>query len=184
MNNKTLLEILKELQEAGYTEEIRLHKAAPHLHAITNDVVLEANDFMVDQAFRFEGSSSNEDVSELYAISSTKDGTKGVLIDVLDEYKTFPDHPLIEKLMDAEKALHLYDDSDQELKYGVPKVYKNKFNEDPDRYELRKNFPDFPACPYGSSFSMLGYDKLEEQYVWLVSSIIRDERLSIIEHAN
>jgi hypothetical protein len=43
-------------------------------------------------------------------------------------------------------------------KYGVPKVFKSEFNEDPDRYVLRKGFPDFPECPYGESFSMLGYD--------------------------
>lgn len=184
MNNKTLLEILKGLQDSGYSEEIRLHRKNLHLHAISKDVVLEAKDFKVDDAFRFEGSTSDEDTSELYAISSSDDKLKGILIDEFDEFRSLPDHPLIDKLKEADKSVHLYDDSDQEVKFGVPKVYKSKFNEDPDRYELRKNFPDFPSCPYGDSFSMLGYDKLENRYVWLVSSIIRDERLEVNEYSN
>lgn len=184
MNSKTLLEILKELQTSGYTEELRLRRKDLHLHAISKDVVLEAKDFVVDKAFRFEGSTSNEDVSELYAISSSKHDLKGVLIDEFDEFRGLPDHPLIDKLKEAEQTQHSYDDSAQEMKFGVPKVYKSKFNEDPDRYELRKNFPDFPSCPYGNSFSMLGYDKLDNKYVWLVSSIIKDERLSTNEYNN
>ena len=62
-------------------------------------------------------------------------------------------------------------------KYGVPKVLKSEFNEDPDRYVLRKGFPDFPECPPGESFPMLGYDTRDGRYVWLVSSILKDERL-------
>ena len=66
----------------------------------------------------------------------------------------------------------------------MPKVYKSKFNEDPGRYELRKSYLDFPSCPYGESFSMLGYDRLENKYVWLVSSIIKDTRLEVSEYGN
>lgn len=183
MNNKTLIDILKELQDAGYTEEIRLHKNYIHLHAISRDVVLEARDFEVDSAYRFEGGSADEDISELYAITASKHSFKGYLIDELDEYRRLPDHPLIEKIQEVEKTVHAYDDSDQEQKFGVPKIYKAKFNEDPERYELRRGFPDFPACPYGNSFSMLGFDRKENRYVWLVSSIIKDERLAVNEFA-
>ena len=66
---------------------------------------------------------------------------------------------------------------DKDLKFGVPRVHKADFNANPDRYELRKGFPDMPACPYGNSWSALGYDKEPEPYVWLVSSILKDERL-------
>lgn len=37
--------------------------------------------------------------------------------------------------------------------------------------------PDFPACPFGGAFSILGFDTAEQSYVWLVTSIIRDPRL-------
>ncbi len=121
MNNKTLLKLLEELQESGYTEEIRLHRKDLHLHAISKDLVLEAKDFMIDKAYRFEGSRSDEDVSEMYAISSFNYGVKGILIDALDEYRSLPDHhPITDMLREAEKTLRTYDDSDQELKYSLP----------------------------------------------------------------
>lgn len=37
--------------------------------------------------------------------------------------------------------------------------------------------PDFPDCPFGGAFSILGFDTAEQTYVWLVTSIIRDPRL-------
>jgi hypothetical protein len=46
-----------------------------------------------------------------------------------------------------------------------------------ERYVLREGFPDFPPCPFGQSFSILGFDTAEQEYVWLVTSIIRDPRL-------
>jgi hypothetical protein len=41
----------------------------------------------------------------------------------------------------------------------MPKIYKSDFNDEPERFVLRKEFPDFPPCPFGQSFLMLGYDK-------------------------
>ncbi len=183
MDNNTLLEVLEDLKNRGYTEEFRLHKNPTHLHAISKDIILEPKDFTVTEAYRFEGSGSEEDVSEIYAIDSPANNLKGFLVDELDEFRKLPDHPTIEKLQ-IEKTVLVYDDSNEEQKYGVPKVYKSKYNENPERYELRKNFPDFPPCPFGNSFSMLGYDKQENRYVWLVSSIIKDDQLSINDYEN
>ncbi len=73
--------------------------------------------------------------------------------------------------------------NNQELKYGMPKVLKSEFDKNPERYELRKRFPDLPACPWGNSFSMMGYDRQENTYVWLVKSIIKDDRLTVIEYS-
>lgn len=41
----------------------------------------------------------------------------------------------------------------------------------------RENYPDFPTCPFGNAFSILGFDVAEQTYVWLVTSILRDTRL-------
>ena len=74
-----------------------------------------------------------------------------------------------------------------DLKFGyLPRVHKNNFDEDANRYVLRKGFPDFPSCPFGGNFSMLGYDTKLERYVWLSKSIIKNENLNIIqyEHSN
>jgi hypothetical protein len=68
-------------------------------------------------------------------------------------------------------------DQDAPSKHGLRKVYKSEFHSDPERYVLREGFPDFPPCPFGQSFSILGFDTAEQEYVWLVTSIIRDPRL-------
>ena len=80
MPPQTLLEIFAKLQASGYIEEMRLHTANLHVHALSLDIALGPNDFVVDKAYRFEGSTSNEDVSELYALSSPKHGFKGILM--------------------------------------------------------------------------------------------------------
>jgi hypothetical protein len=47
-------------------------------------------------------------------------------------------------------------------KHGLRKVYKSEFDRDPERYVLRQGFPDFPACPFGGAFSILGFDTAEQ----------------------
>ena len=75
------------------------------------------------------------------------------------------------------------EDSNSDLKFGfLPKVHKSKFNEDPHRYVLRKGFPDFPPCPFGQSFSMLGYDNQLKEYVWLTTRILKDKRLETVNY--
>ena len=85
---------------------------------------------------------------------------------------------MISKLNNMGLNVLTHEDTTAELKFGfIPKVHKSEFNKQPHRYVLRKGFPDFPACPFGQSFSMLGYDNQLKRYVWLVTSIIKDERL-------
>jgi hypothetical protein len=67
-------------------------------------------------------------------------------------------------------------------KYGLTKIYKAHFDEEPDRYEFRQGFPDMPVCPWGGSFAGLGYDRKEERYVWLVKSVLRDKRLVTVSN--
>jgi hypothetical protein len=76
----------------------------------------------------------------------------------------------------------LVEDGDVPSRYGLRKVYKDEFDRDPERYVLRIAYPDFPECPFGQSFSMLGFDTAEQTYVWLVTSILRDSRLKRIPY--
>lgn len=48
-------------------------------------IEIRPEDFKVDKTFRFEGMSSTDDNSILYAISS-KDGIKGLLVDAYGVY--------------------------------------------------------------------------------------------------
>lgn len=104
---------------------------------------------------------------------------------MLDSFESLPDNFVNNKIRNVKPTVLTHEDTNAELKFGfIPKVHKSKFNENPHRYELRKNFPDFPKCPFGQSFSMLGYDKELGRYVWLVTSIIRDERLQQNDYKN
>ncbi|HET9445805.1 MAG TPA: hypothetical protein VFO35_06080 [Steroidobacteraceae bacterium] len=165
ISSNNLVQAVDELVGRGYDHDFRLSEG--RLFDATTNANLELDAIGIDAAYRFEPAPGSDDRSNLYAISARSVTIKGLLIDAFDLYQ-----------LDLQPLVSAYDDSQGvPTKYGVPKVFKSEFNEDPDRYVLRKGFPDFPECPYGESFSMLGYDTRERRYVWLVTSILKDERL-------
>jgi len=82
--------------------------------------------------------------------------------------------PSINKKENLEMSEMLKENS-VHTQYGMRKIHKSEF--DPRRYILRKGFPDFPACPYGHTFKMLGYDKEKKEYVRLTASILKASNL-------
>lgn len=175
ISSNNLIHAVDELVSRGYDHDFRLNEGA--LFDVTTNGSIEADEISVDAAYRFEAVPGSDDRSNLYAISTRSGATKGLLIDAFDLYEQHAIDPLLERL-DVQRIVSAYDDSEGvPTKYGVPKVFKAEFDEDPDRYVLRKGFPDFPECPYGESFSMLGYDTHDKRYVWLVTSILKDGRL-------
>jgi len=175
ISSNNLTHAVDELVSRGYDHDFRLHEG--RLFDVTANEDLEADEISIDAAYRFEAEPGSDDRSNLYAISTRSGTTKGLLIDAFDLYQQHANDPMLRDL-DIQPIISAYDDSGGvPTKYGVPKVFKAEFNEDPDRYVLRKGFPDFPDCPYGESFSMLGYDTHDKRYVWLVTSILKDERL-------
>lgn len=175
-DKNNMVDTVKELNKMGYQEDFRI--VDNKLYCVKEDSYHDAIEFEVDFAYRFESSSSSEDTSVVYAITIPQKAAKGILLDVLDHFFSLPDTDVANKIRNTKPVLLSHEESSEELKFGyIPKVHKSKFNEDPDRYELRKGYPDFPACPFGQSFSMLGYDKELKRYVWLVTSVMKDERL-------
>lgn len=178
-----IVEVIYELDELGYTEEFRI--MGEKLYWVEKSVTYNADQFEIDHAYRLESSDTAEDSSLIYGISIPKKGIKGILIDAFNTLSSLEDNFVIHKIRSAETTLLTQEDGNSDLKFGIlPKVHKSKFNEDPHRYVLRKDFPDFPACPFGQSFSMLGYDIKLKEYVWLVTSILRDERLKTVPYNN
>ena len=134
----------------------------------------------MDFACQFDITENATDQQYLYSISTPKG--KGLLVDILGNY-LFDNYELLEpKFENIEIQSHLVEE-ELERKYGLPKIYKAEFEEDPNRFVLRTGFPDFPTCPFDQTFSMLGYDNKNKEYVWLVTSIIRDKRLKRIEYS-
>ena len=82
-NYDTLSEAINDLQANGYTYDFNLKPEC--LHCASLNIEIHPEDFAVDQFFRFEGMSSTDDNSILYAISSS-DGLKGLLVDAYGMY--------------------------------------------------------------------------------------------------
>jgi len=79
----TLSEAIQDLQRRGYTYDFNLK---PHcLECASLKLEIQPEDFEIDEMHRFEGMSSTDDNSILYAISS-KDGIKGTLVDAYGVY--------------------------------------------------------------------------------------------------
>lgn len=82
-NYDTLSEAINDLQGNGYTYDFNLKPEC--LECPSLKIEIRPEDFKVDKTYRFEGMSSTDDNSILYAISS-KDGIKGLLVDAYGVY--------------------------------------------------------------------------------------------------
>tara|TARA_R110001606_G_scaffold14500_1_gene61067 strand:- start:503 stop:796 length:294 start_codon:yes stop_codon:yes gene_type:complete len=79
----TLSEAIQDLQKRGYSYDFNLR---PHcLECVSLKLEIHPEDFEIDELHRFEGMSSTDDNSILYAISS-KNGIKGTLVDAYGVY--------------------------------------------------------------------------------------------------
>jgi hypothetical protein len=74
----TLSQTINGLKAEGYTRDFNIQKDC--LYCKDTNTELTPDDFEIDGVFRFEGESNPDDEAVLYAISSTKDGSKGLLV--------------------------------------------------------------------------------------------------------
>ncbi len=96
----TLSETINALKKEGYTIDFNIHEE--HLVCHQADIILSPDDFEIDMFYRFEGESNPDDQSILYAISSLKFGTKGLLV---NGYGISSD-PITNKLISKLKTHH------------------------------------------------------------------------------
>ena len=127
--------------------------------------------FFIDAGYKVEG-------SYVFALSSPLHEIKGTVLLTSNEYQK-----LMISTIGSKFKIDIEDDPQEIIihtQYGMRKIHKSEF--DPRRYILRKGFPDFPACPYGHTFKMLGYDTEEKVYVRLTSSLLKDKTLETITY--
>ena len=74
----TLSETINALKKVGYTLDFNIGQAC--LVCNHSKTEFSPEQFAIDKIYRFEGVSNPDDQSILYAISSTKLGVKGVLV--------------------------------------------------------------------------------------------------------
>jgi hypothetical protein len=168
---------VNELRAKGYEDDFKIKEN--HIISTKSGKILQVQDFEIETGFQFEIEENAVDSQYLFTIIEQATGNKGLLIDLMGtEY--FGDKPVNKKL---QVPMDIYVcEAEPVYKYGVRKVLKEEFNTQPDRYELREDFPDFPNCPFDNHFTILGFDKKNQEYVWLVTSILRDKRLKKISY--
>ena len=59
-------------------------------------------------------------------------------------------------------------------KHNLPIIDTNTFDQDPERYELRKGSEEgAPACPYGNEYEWVGFDLKAEIYVRFTKRVFK-----------
>lgn len=95
-NYTTLTEGLTALREQGYTEDFNLKSDC--ITSVMNNLELYPDDFHIDKYFRFEGNTDPDDSSILYAIASSDQQIKGVLVNSYGMYSDELADELLKKL--------------------------------------------------------------------------------------
>ncbi|MBS1572780.1 MAG: phosphoribosylpyrophosphate synthetase [Bacteroidetes bacterium] len=92
----TLSETITALREEGYTLDFNLHEDCVVCNRTQNQLM--SDEFEIDAIFRFDGLTDPDDESVIYAISSEKFKTKGLLVNGYGLYSEEFPAVLIEKL--------------------------------------------------------------------------------------
>jgi hypothetical protein len=90
-----LIEAIKGLRDRGYTLDFNLAK--DRIVCSDDNVHCHPHEFTVDEYHRFEGMSSTDDNSIIYAIT-TEDGKKGTLITAYGVYVEGTNDSIVKKL--------------------------------------------------------------------------------------
>lgn len=85
-NYETLVDCTNDLLKRGYTANLSFEDNGETVDDKENNIHMQADDFEIDEFYRFEGASNPDDMSIVYAISSAKYNVKGVLVDAYGTY--------------------------------------------------------------------------------------------------
>lgn len=89
-------EAVNDLQKRGYTHDFNIEGGC--LVCAGPPQRLEPDEFEIDEVYRFEGDTDPGDANIVYAISSTKSGIKGILVNAYGIYADSLSAELVEKL--------------------------------------------------------------------------------------
>ena len=92
----TLSEAINDLTKRGYTFNFNLKNDC--IECVEKNIQLQPDEFEIDEVHRFQEMSDVDNESILYAISSTQNNLKGLLINAYGIYADTASAKLIEKL--------------------------------------------------------------------------------------
>src|SRR5690348_8729105 len=180
LNENDLVKVVDELRLKGYSDNFVIKDNLIFSTGLNQG--FEEKDVFVEGAYQFDISEEAFDTQNLFAIFIPKYELRGLMIDLLGMYLYMEDKTVSRILRSAPLVTYTFDDDEPYIKYGLKKVSPSEFASNSTRYVLRIGFPDFPECPVGAAFSMLGFDEQTQDYVWLVTSILKDSRLKKVEY--
>jgi hypothetical protein len=93
---ETMSEAVNDLQKRGYDHDFNLEQE--WLECRQNNCRIKADEFEIDEVYRFEGETDPGDENIVYAISSAKNKIKGVLVNAYGVYSDSISAELVAKL--------------------------------------------------------------------------------------
>jgi len=93
---ETLVDATNDLLKRGYTANLSLD--GDTIDDKAQNIHMSADDFVIDEFYRFEGASNPDDMSIIYAVSSPKYNLKGVLINAYGTYADNSESAIAAKL--------------------------------------------------------------------------------------
>lgn len=178
LNENDLVNVVDELRLKGYTDNFIIRDNLVFSENL--DKGFKEDEVIIEGAYQFDVTEDAFDTQYLFAVLVPKYQLRGLIIDILGMYFYMEEQSVTRILRDVPLVSYIFDDQDPYVKYGLKKVGPSDFDADSSRYVLRVGFPDYPACPVGTAFTMLGFDEQAQQYVWLATSILKDDRLKRI----
>lgn len=95
----SLVEAVADLEKEGYTHDFHLDNQGECLVCHKTGASLSPEEFKIDAVYRFYSQSDPDDETILYAVSSDKFETKGLLINAFGIYGDYETNKLVEKLI-------------------------------------------------------------------------------------
>jgi hypothetical protein len=107
-NYDTLVDATNDLLKRGYTANLSLD--GDTVDDKEQGIQMEAEDFEIDEFYRFEGASNPDDMSIVYAVSSEKYKLKGVLVNAYGTYADDSSSAIAAKLHHQQVSDNLHGD--------------------------------------------------------------------------
>jgi hypothetical protein len=107
-NYETLVDATNDLMKRGYTANLSLEGDTIDDKAM--EIHMTADEFEIDEFYRFEGASNPADTSIVYAVSSPKYNLKGILINAYGAYADNSSSAIQAKLHHHQVSYNLHGD--------------------------------------------------------------------------
>ncbi len=91
-----LVEAINGLAKRGYTFNFNIKRDC--IECVENRIQLQPNEFEIDEVYRFQEMSDVDNESILYAISSTQNNLKGLIVNAYSIYADTASAALVAKL--------------------------------------------------------------------------------------